>query len=136
MIRTLVFVALCGSAAIHANAAPQESQDSISGVINLDLSDPEQRYVMKRSENFNVAASKSRAEAAERDGNYAEAFHHYWATCDAGLSGTCLQAAMLAHTNVVEQVPGVVIKMLYESACDGGIKTACRIADTWTNPVP
>ncbi|MEL6861607.1 MAG: hypothetical protein AAGL11_07205 [Pseudomonadota bacterium] len=71
------------------------------------------------------------AEAAEQAGHFEHAFHDYWATCDAGMVDSCLRAAVLADTRLVEGIPAPLIKHLYDQACVHGWSDACRVAAIW-----
>ncbi len=131
-MKRLLLLTLFGIFGCAAAALPQNTPDSISGTIQLDPNTPpEQQFGMHRSEFFDPHKTRLSAEAAEQAGQFERAFHDYWAACDAGMVDSCLRAALLADTRIVDGIPGAVIKHLYNRACVDGLEDACRVAATW-----
>ena len=131
-MRLFIALALISGLGCAASAAPQDTPDSISGTLQFDPnSPPEHPFGLDRSEFFDPEKTRLSAETAEQGGNFERAFHDYWATCDAGMANSCLRAAVLADTRLVDGIPGPLIKHLYDQACVHGVSDACRVAASW-----
>ena len=122
----ILLLSLCGAGLVPAVMA--QSNDVISGEINLAEATENDGFIVHTSPSFDAAKTRARARQAVANGDYASAFGDYLAVCagsEVTDASSCYRAAEIARENALEHVPPTMSAHLYQRACESGHDAAC-----------
>lgn len=123
---TILLLSLCGAGLVPAVVA--QSNDVISGEINLAEATENDGFIVHASPSFDAAKTRARARQAVANGDYATAFGDYLAVSTGSEvtdASSCYRAAEIARENALEHVPPTLSAHLYQRACESGHDEAC-----------
>ena len=125
-ISMIFALSLCGAGLAPAVLA--QSNDVISGEINLAEATENDGLIVHTSPAFDAARTKARARQAAANGDFTTAFGDYLAVCagsEVTDASSCYRAAEIARENALENVPPSLSAHLYQRACESGHDMAC-----------
>ena len=125
-ISMILVLSLCGAGL--APAVMAQSNDVISGEINLAEATENDGFFVHTSSSFDAAKTRERARRAAANGDFTTAFGDYLAVCagsEVTDASSCYRAAEIAHENALENVPSSLSAHLYQRACESGHDMAC-----------